>query len=155
MPTPTKPQSPAQGRQTQGEKGAGARTVPVVQEELAISRVTEKTGKAVRVRIESHEERQKVPVSEMIDEVSVERVPINQYVDERTGSREEGDVVIIPVFETVSVVEQRLLLREEVRIVRRRREVRREDEVVLRKETPIIERRASNQDEWKQGPQDQ
>lgn len=128
----------------QGKKGTGKQVLPVVQEEVAISRETKKTGKAVRVRIESHDERKTVPVFETLDEVSVERVPINRYVDERTEPREEGDVVIIPVYETVSVVERRILLREEVRIVRRRREVRRDEEVTLRKETPVIERRSFN-----------
>lgn len=133
---------------------AESRTIPVIQEEASVSRKTEETGKALRVRIESHEEKELVPVTEIVEEVSIERVPVNRYVEERTEAREEGDVVIVPVFETVSVVERRLLLKEEVRIVRRRREIRREEEVVLRKETPIVERRASKQDEWSQDAQD-
>lgn len=133
------------------EDEARSQTIPVVQEEASISSVAETTGK-VRVRMASHEEKQQVPVTEIFEEVSVERVPINRFVSERTGLREEGDVVIIPVFETVSVVEQRLLLKEEVRIVRRRREVQREEEVVLRKETPIVERQAPDQEDWSQDP---
>lgn len=150
MPKPGKPHRPLQSTRTRERDEAQSRTIPVVQEEVSISRVVEKTGKAVRVRIASHEETQQVPVTEILEEVFVERVPINQYVNERTGPREEGDVVIIPVFESVPVVEQRLLLKEEVRIVRQRREVQREEEVVLRKQTPIIERRASSQEEWSQ-----
>jgi UDP-N-acetylmuramyl pentapeptide phosphotransferase/UDP-N-acetylglucosamine-1-phosphate transferase len=41
-------------------------------------------------------------------------------------------VVIIPVSEIVFVIEQRLLLKEEVRILRQRREMQHETEVVLR-----------------------
>lgn len=154
MVTPQKPKSPARSRPKQARAAGGKQVLPVVQEEVAISRVTAKTGRALRVRIEAREETQKLPLTETIEEVSIERVPINRYVDQRSGTREEGDVLIIPVFETVAVLEERLLLREEVRIVRRRREVRREEEVVLRKETPVIERRASAQDEWREDPQD-
>ncbi|HZX32807.1 MAG TPA: DUF2382 domain-containing protein [Rhodocyclaceae bacterium] len=127
----------------------------MVQEEATVSRVVESTGAAVRVRVASHEERQRIPLTEAFDEVSVERVPINRYVSERTGPRQEGEVVIVPVFETVAVVEERLLLKEEVRILRHRREVQRETEVVLRKETPIVERRAPGQEEWREDPPDQ
>lgn len=130
------------------------RTIPVIQEEVAVSSKSEETGRAVRVRIDSREEKERIPVTETIEEVSIEHVPVNRYVDERTEPREEGDVVIVPVFETVAVVEQRLLLKEEVHIVRHRREIRREEEVALHKEIPIVERRASNQDEWSQDAQD-
>lgn len=153
MPTHGKPSSSRPSPQGKGE--ADTRTIPVVQEEASVSRVVEKTGNALRVRMESHEERQRVPVTEIFEEVSVERVPVNRYVDERTGPREEAGVVIIPVFETVPVVEERLLLKEEVRIVRQRREVQREEEVVVRKDAPVVERRASGQEEWSQDPPDQ
>lgn len=155
MPTPGKPSSSRPSTRPQGKGEAETRTIPVVQEEASVSRVVEKTGKALRVRMDSLEERQRIPVTEIFEEVSVERVPINRYVNERTGSREEGGVVIIPVFETVPVVEERLLLKEEVRVVRHRREVQRDEEVVLRKDSPVVERRASSQDEWSQDPPDQ
>lgn len=149
MKSPSKPNITRQSAESQDKDEAGKQVVPVVEEEISISRVKEKTGSAVRVRIESHEEMQRVPVTDIIEEISVERVPIKRYVDERTGPREEGDVLIIPVFETVPVVEQRLLLKEEIHVIRNRREVEREEEVVLRKETPVIERRRSEQDDWR------
>lgn len=155
MAAPGKSKIPPQSTAPQGREDSETRVIPVVEEEVAVSRVTEKTGKRVRVRIVAREEKQRIPVTETVEAVSVERVPINRYVKERTATREEGGVVIVPVFETVQVVEERLLLKEEVRIIRHRREVQREEEVVLRKETPIIERRASNQDEWNQEPPDQ
>lgn len=148
-PPPARPSTPFQGK-----REAETRTIPVIQEEASISRVAEETGKALRVRVVSHEERQQVPVTEILEEISVEHVAINRYVNERTEPREEGGVLIIPVFETVPVVEERLLLKEEVRVVRHRREVQREEEVVLRKEVPIVEYRASGEDEWRQDPSD-
>lgn len=149
MKSPSKPKITRQSAETQDKDETNRQVLPVVEEEVSISRVTEKTGHAVRVRIESHEEKQLVPVTDIVEEISIERIPVKRFVDERTGPREEGNVVIIPVFETVPVVEQRLLLKEEIHIVRIRREIQREEEVLLRKETPRIERRTSEQDDWK------
>lgn len=115
-------------------------SIPVVEEKISIDRVSEPTGEGVRVRIEPREEKQRVAVSDMVESVAVERVPLNRFVSERNQPREEGDVLIIPVYETVTVVETRLLLREEIRVTRRRVEVPREEEVVLRKERAVVER---------------
>jgi len=123
-------------------------TIPVVEEQAALSRVREETGAALRVRIVAHEEEARLPATDIVEEISVERVPVGRYVQERSGPREEEGVVIVPVFETVAVVETRLLLKEELRIVRRRRELTRLEPVVLIKETPVVERRRSEQDEW-------
>lgn len=117
--------------------------VPVIEEELSIARVTEKTGNSVRVSVSAHEETERVIVADVIDELHVERVPVNRFVTERSPPREEGDVTVIPVFEMVAVVERRLWLKEEIRIVRKRREVEREEEVVLMKETASVERKSS------------
>lgn len=152
MPASAKPRNHPQPGAESRREDEETRVIPVVEEEISVSRVTEKTGRAVRVRIESREEREIVPVTESVEEVSVERVPINRYVAERSEAREEGDTVVIPVFETVPVVEMRLLLKEEIRIVRRRREVQREEEVLLRKDVPVIERRETAQGEWTPDP---
>lgn len=148
MPKSGKPARSSKADRRRDDDQSRSSTIPVVEEEASVSRTTEKTG-VLRVRIVSHEEKKQVPVSEIFEEVSIERVPINRYVSERTGPREEDGVVIIPVFETVPVVQQRLLLKEEVRIVRHRREVRRKEEVAVRREEPVVERRAPDQDEWR------
>jgi uncharacterized protein (TIGR02271 family) len=54
------------------------------------------------------------------DEVVVERVPVDRQVDAAPSPRQEGDTLVIPVVEEVLVVEKRLVVREEVRITRRR-----------------------------------
>lgn len=131
---------------------AEPRVVPVVEEQATLSRVTEETGAAVRVRVETREDKTRIPATDIVEETTIERRPINRFVTERTPPREEGDVVIVPVFETVAVVEMRLLLKEEVRIVRRRREVAREEEVVLRKEIPVVERKDPDEEEWRPDP---
>lgn len=154
MPPSDHPEASQPLRPTQPEAAGAAETVPVVQEAVSISRVVEATGGAVRVRISAHEERQQVPLTEAFDEVSIERVPINRYVTERSEPRQEGEFVIVPVFETVAVVEQRLVLKEEIRILRRRREVQREAEVVLRKDAAIVERREPGEEDWREVPTD-
>jgi len=65
------------------------------------------------------------------DEVAVERVAINRIVDQVPETRQEGDVLIIPVLEEVLTVQKRLLLKEEVRIQRRRSEIQEPRRVVL------------------------
>ncbi|MCK0510171.1 DUF2382 domain-containing protein [Aromatoleum buckelii] len=154
MPPSKKPRPSEQSAHSPSgnEENESTRVIPVVEEEVSIERVTENTGDSVRVRVALHEETQYVPVTDVIEELSVERVPVNRFVDQRAEPREEGGVLIVPVYETVAVVEHRLLLKEEVRIVRHRREIERKEEVVLRKETAIVERRGADEEEWKPTP---
>jgi hypothetical protein len=58
------------------------------------------------------------------EEVNVERVPVNRIIAGPAQTRQEGDTTIIPVVEEVITLQKRLLLREEVRITRKRTEVR-------------------------------
>lgn len=147
---PQKPGSPAA---TGSKADAGRLTIPVVEETLSVSRVSEESGGALRVRIVTREETQRVLVTDIVEDLAVERVAVNRFVSERSAPREEDGVVIVPVFETVAVVETRLLLKEEVRIVRRRREVSRVEDVVLSKESPVVERRLAAQGEWRPEPE--
>lgn len=52
--------------------------------------------------------------------VDIQRVPVNREVDVAPEPRTEGDTIVIPVVEEVVVTETRLVLREEVRVTRRR-----------------------------------
>jgi uncharacterized protein (TIGR02271 family) len=63
--------------------------------------------------------REELPGTVLREDVTVQRVPINEYVDATPPIRYEDDTVIIPVMEEVLVVQKRLLLREEV-VVRKR-----------------------------------
>jgi uncharacterized protein (TIGR02271 family) len=76
----------------------------------------------------------------MHEEVEVERVAINRPIAEAVGPRQEGDTLIVPLLEEVLVVEKRLILREEVRITRRKVERRSTQSVVLRSEEATVER---------------
>ncbi len=61
---------------------------------------------------------------------TIERVKVERLILEPVSQRQEGDTLILPVVEEVLVVEKRLMLREEIRITRKRdlvKEVRRID----------------------------
>lgn len=64
------------------------------------------------------------PVSEVVqtwqEVVDVERVPVNREIDVAPEPWMDGDTIVIPVVEEVVVTETRLVLREEVRVKRRR-----------------------------------
>jgi uncharacterized protein (TIGR02271 family) len=92
-------------------------TVPLVEEELT-ARTQERDLGSVRFekRVESTQAQVTTEVGH--EEVSVERVAINQPIDAAPESRFEGDTLIIPVVEEVLVTEKRLMLREEVHIRR-------------------------------------
>jgi hypothetical protein len=65
------------------------------------------------------------------DVVDVTRVPVNRLVDAHPEVREEGGTIVVPVVEEVIVIEKRLMLKEEVRITRRRSEVSEPRRIVL------------------------
>jgi uncharacterized protein (TIGR02271 family) len=92
-------------------------TVPLVEEELTATTRERDLGS---VRINKRVETQAAQVTTDVghEEVTVERVPINQPIDAAPESRFEGDTLVIPVVEEVLVTEKRLMLREEVHIRR-------------------------------------
>jgi stress response protein YsnF len=112
--------------------------VPVVREELAIG----KEAHTERVVIEKQPRTRElaVDVSETREAVEVDRVPVGRYVDQAPGIRVEGDTTIIPVLEEVAVVEKRLLLKEEVRVTKRRSVEDRQEGVSLREEHVTVRR---------------
>ena len=122
------------------EAGGDARVVvPVVAETVEVGKRTVETGK-VRVKKTVRSTERVVDEPLVREEVEVERVPINREIAEAIGPRQEGDTLIVPLLEEVLVVEKRLILREEVRITRRKVEHRDPKTVVLRSEEATVER---------------
>jgi len=125
--------------------GLGATTdrgeivVPVVAEEIEVGKRRVETGK-VRVRKTVRTTDQVVDTPVFREEVEVERVAINRVLDAPVSSRQEGDTLVVPLLEEVLVVEKRLILREEIRITRRRSEHRDAQTVTLRSEEATVER---------------
>ncbi|MGE0132947.1 MAG: YsnF/AvaK domain-containing protein [Blastocatellales bacterium] len=131
--------------QLSNESRIGGRTareelaLPVLEERLRVSRRQVETG---RVIINKTVDEREVAIDEPLsrDEVTVERVPINQFVESPASPRYEGETLVIPLFEEKLVVEKRLLLKEEVRISRRRVTVPNQQSVKLRSERVNVER---------------
>ncbi len=113
--------------------------VPVMEEELRVGKRVVETGR-VRIHEDGHEHEEVVDEPLMREEYDVERVPIDEFVDGPVGPRHEGETLIVPVLEEVLVVEKRLVVREELRITRKRTEERRPQRVKLLSEEVSVER---------------
>lgn len=114
-------------------------TVPVI-EERAVVRKRKKVTGAVRVRTVVREREELVDEPLATEEVEVERVPVDRWVEAPVPVRQEGDTTIVTLHEEVVVVERRLRATEEVRITRRRTTRRASERVVLRREEAVAER---------------
>jgi uncharacterized protein (TIGR02271 family) len=147
------PQQPGTGKvaaeQRPGEgSGSTARSagpsdkplvVPVLAERLVVTKRPVVTG---RLRITKRVHSRQAPVEEtvQVERAEVERVPINRVVEAAPPIRHEGDTMVISVVEEVIVVEKRLMLREEIRISKRRLEQRISESVTIRSEDVIVDR---------------
>ncbi|HEU0134037.1 MAG TPA: YsnF/AvaK domain-containing protein, partial [Allosphingosinicella sp.] len=113
--------------------------IPLVEERLEVGKRQVESGRVkVRVAVDTREEM--VPAELRHDEVEIRRVPRNVPVTELQGVRLEGDTTVIPVVEEQLVVEKRLVLVEEIHVVRRARTEVEQIPVVLRSERAEIER---------------
>jgi uncharacterized protein (TIGR02271 family) len=114
--------------------------IPVVEEQLQITKHEVETGrirltKTVNEREETFDE----PLSQ--EEINVERVTVNRLIEgSLPEARYEGETMIIPLFEEVVVMEKKIILKEELRITKKRFETRSPRSVVLRNEEVNIER---------------
>jgi stress response protein YsnF len=119
--------------------GEHRETVPLV-EERAIVRKREKVTDAVRVRTLVHEDEAVIDEPFTVEELDIERVAVDRWVDQPAQVRQEGEVTIIPVHEEVVVTEKRLRVAEEIRVTRRRVARRAEQRIALRREEAVVER---------------
>ncbi|MEK0084540.1 DUF2382 domain-containing protein [Benzoatithermus flavus] len=114
-------------------------TIPVVEERAVIRKRKRITG-AVRIRIVNSEHEQVIEEPVASEEVEVERVPVDAWVETAAPIRQEGDTTIIPIHEEVVVAEKRLKLVEEIRVTRRHSNRLATERVRLRREEPVVER---------------
>lgn len=114
--------------------------LPVIEEQAVVGREVVESGR-LRIRKTVQQVEQPVQVTLQHDEVQVEHVPINQFVADDAplpGSRQEGDVLIVPILREVVVT--RVLLVEELRISKRVVEEDFTSTVQLRQEQIQMER---------------
>jgi len=127
------------------EKIVDEKIVPVVEESAIVSteRVVTET---VRLHKQVHEEEEVLEIPLQDEEIAVERVSIDRWVDEPVSVRHEGDTTVYPVLKEVLVSETRLKLVEEVRVTRRRATRQTQERVRLRREDIVVERDAASGD---------
>jgi stress response protein YsnF len=116
--------------------------VPIVEESATVGKRTVETAR-VRIRTEIDEREELLRDLLTREDVRIERVAVGRTIDEIPPPREEGDVTIIPIVDEIAVVEKRLVLREELHIVRVRTVESVEQRVKLRSTRAVVERAAS------------
>ena len=124
--------------------------VPVTQEQAQVSKKEVETG-VVRVRKLVREHLEQIDEPLRHDEVEIEHVPVNRVVDAPAPPREEGDVLVVPVYEEVVTVQRQWVLREEIRLRRREVQTRHRERIALREEQVRIERSSVNSEEMADG----
>lgn len=116
-----------------------ATTIPLAAERLKVGKRRVTTGRVVvHKTVATHEEVVDQPLRS--DAYEVERVAVNRIVRQPPPIRQEGDVTIVPLLEEVVLVQKKLMVREEVRITRKRTLTRQPQHVTLRREEARIER---------------
>lgn len=123
----------------------GTQSLPLIEEQLSVSRERVSAG-AVRVRVEEHRHDVPVALSAFSDAVQVERVPVEREVERVEPPRQDGDVLVVPVYEERIVVQRQLVLKEEWHIRRERRQQQWTETVALRRDEARIERRDAGGD---------
>lgn len=145
----------AEGRDVQGPKLPDPSAVPdapahdpgvlhLWQEEVSFDRERVETGR-VRVRTVTREHEEMVDLPLTRQHVEVERVAIGREIETMPESRQEGDVMIVPVVEEIVVTRRKLVLKEEVRLRLVRSTEQHRESVVLRRHEAVIERLPAGQ----------
>src|SRR5690348_16393104 len=111
------------------------RRLPVVDEQARISKRKVETGR-VRISTRLRERQQPIRPELLQEDVVVTRVKVGRCVETEPSIREEGGVLVVPVFEEVLV--KRVLLHEELHIVRKRRVEETKDVVTLRSQDVAV-----------------
>jgi uncharacterized protein (TIGR02271 family) len=122
--------------------------IPVAEEELKIGKQTRRSG-VTRITKTVLEKTEVVDEPLMADEVQVERIPVNKFVEGPVPVREENETTIIPVLEEVLVTQKKILLKEELHIRKRIKTVHKPQKVLLRSEKAVVEH-LQKQDHTKQ-----
>jgi stress response protein YsnF len=122
------------------------KTIPVI-EERAVVRKHVTAQDAVRVRTIVHVDEEVVDTTVSAEEIDVERVVLDQWLEAPVPVRQEGDTTIITLHQEVVVTEKRLKAIGEVRMTKRLVARPASERVALRREEAVVERAAITPDE--------
>lgn len=108
-------------------------------EELNVGKEAVETG---RVRVSKQTHMREVAVDEDLlrESAEIETVPIGRQIFEMPSVRCEGETIIVPIVEEILHTERRLILKEEVRITRRKTTEQFHDLVTLRHQEAVVTR---------------
>jgi uncharacterized protein (TIGR02271 family) len=112
--------------------------IPVAEEKVQVNKRTTQTG-AIRIRKVIQEREEVVDEPLLQQQVNIERVQVNRFVEKPVAIRQHNETTIIPVMEEIVVVEKRLLLKEELHITTVTETVRKPQKVSLRNEEVKVE----------------
>lgn len=121
------------------KRSNGEKRLPLVEERASVRKRTVEKGR-VRIRTVVDERTAWVRESLASEQVQVERVRIGREVRSMPKMRREGETLVIPVVDEVLVVERRLILKEEVRVRKKRSVEKIEEPVSLKTTRAIVER---------------
>lgn len=114
------------------------RRIELREEELVPQKELVEVGEVVlRTTVEHAPGR--IEVDAYTEDVEVEHVPLGWVVRERVEPHQEGDVLVVPIYEEELVVVKRLVLREELHVRRVASTERHVFEDTLQRERLIIE----------------
>jgi uncharacterized protein (TIGR02271 family) len=108
-------------------------------EELIVGKEAVETG---RVRVSKQTHTREVAIDEDLvkESAEIETIPIGRQIFEMPSIRHEGETTIVPIVEEILHTERRLILKEEVRITRRRTTEQFHDRVMLRQQEAVVTR---------------
>jgi stress response protein YsnF len=122
--------------------GATDADLPIIEEQLQLDKREVVTGR-VRVRTITDSSEELLRQELQGERVEIVRVPVDILVEPGAAPpkvRTEGNVTILPVVEEVLVVERRILIKEELRLIRHATKEVIETPVTLRKQRAVVER---------------
>ncbi len=114
-------------------------TIPVVKEHLTVSTRETITGE-VQVQKTVHTEQLDVPLDTIFTTYREHRVPVDRVVDTMPRIRYEGENLIVPVVREEEVVTKRLVLVEEIHLIRESHTEQHTEHIELRTEEATITR---------------
>lgn len=126
---------------------AAVESVVAIQERLHVD-IAERDTATVRVRTVVHKELVEIPLVLQRRIATIERISVNQFVDQEFDPFTDGSTLVVPVFEYVPVTEMRLMLKEEVRIGFDEIEETSVHTAEVQRQEVVIERRTGTDGDW-------
>jgi uncharacterized protein (TIGR02271 family) len=108
-------------------------------EELTVGKEAVETGR-LRVSKQTHARDVAVDEDLLRESAEIERIPIGRQIFEMPSVRHEGETTIVPIVEEILHTERRLILKEEIRITRRKTTEQFHDRVTLRYQEAVVTR---------------